>query len=290
LLKAEKPDVVLAFDRTANYRALMAKTRGIPIIISIRNPPSEFYSTWQQKAMIRLLFPRAAGCVFQTEGQRAFFPKRTQRSSRIILNPLNPKYSGILPPTERKKEIVHSGNLIAFKNQAGIVRAFIRVHADYPEYVLKLYGRDRGDGTKENLERIIAENDAASYVYLMGVSEDLERELVAAAMFVFNSDWEGLPNSVSEAMALGLPVIATDCPTGGPAALITDSVDGLLIPIKDDNALEQAMRRLLADPIYAESLGAAARNSIWEKCLIDNIAKQWQNYINEIILKNVKKI
>jgi glycosyltransferase involved in cell wall biosynthesis len=281
LIKTEKPDIVLAFGRDYNYRALMAKTKGVPVIISIRNPPLESYRTWQHRAVMALLHPRAAGCVFQTAGQRAFFPKRTRQNSRIILNPLNPKYVGVLPPTERKKEVVHAGNLANFKNQAGIVRSFIRVHADYPEYVLKLYGRDRGEGTKENLERIIAENQAEGYVYLMGASDALERELADAAMFVFNSDWEGLPNSLMEAMALGLPVIATDCPTGGPAALISDGVDGLLIPIKDDNALEQAMRRLLADPIYAETLGKAARR-IGERCRLETIARQWSDYIVEV--------
>jgi glycosyltransferase involved in cell wall biosynthesis len=282
LIKEEKPDVVLTFGRDMNFRALLAKTKGLPVIISIRNPPLESYRNWRHKMMMLLLHPRAAGCVFQTEGQRAFFPKRIRQNSRLILNPINSKYIGVAAPKERKKELVHSGTLADFKNQAGIVRSFIRLHADYPEYVLKLYGQDRGEGTKENLESIIAEHEAADYVKLMGASDALEKEMVDAAMFVFNSDWEGLPNSLMEAMALGLPVIATDCPCGGPAEIITNGVDGLLVPIKDEKALEEAMRRLLADPDYAEALGRAARK-ICERCNTEAIAQQWIDYINYVI-------
>jgi glycosyltransferase involved in cell wall biosynthesis len=282
LIKEEKPNIVIAFGRDFNYQALLAKTRGLPVIITIRNPPIESYRTWRHKVIMTLLHPRAAGCVCQTEGQRAFFSKRQQRNTRLILNPINPKYFGVAPPKERKKELVHAGNLANFKNQAGIVRSFIRLHADYPEYVLKIYGHDRGEGTKEALEDIIAANKAADYVKLMGASDALEKELVDATMFVFNSDWEGLPNSLMEAMALGLPVIATDCPCGGPAAIITDGVDGLLIPIKDEAALEQAMRRLLAEPEYAEALGKAARR-ISERCNIEIISQEWLDYIKEVV-------
>lgn len=54
----------------------------------------------------------------------------------------------------------------------------------------------------------------------MGASDELEKKLNDAALFAFSSDWEGLPNALMEAMALGLPIVATDCPCGGPATLI----------------------------------------------------------------------
>ena len=57
-----------------------------------------------------------------------------------------------------------------------------------------------------------AKNSLAPCVYLMGASDSLEKELVDAALFAFTSDWEGLPNALMEAMALGLPIVATDCP------------------------------------------------------------------------------
>ena len=135
-------------------------------------------------------------------------------------------------PAERTKTVVQSGRLVDFKNQPMLIRAFVEVHKKYPAYDLKIYGGDSFDGTKEILERIIEENQAQSYVHLMGASDSLEKELADAALFAFTSDWEGLPNALMEAMALGLPIVATDCPCGGPRTIMTHEKDGLLIPIK----------------------------------------------------------
>ena len=109
--------------------------------------------------------------------------------------------------------------------------------------MLKIYGGDSGDGTKEQLEELIAERKAEDYVFLMGASDSLEKVLVNASVFAFSSDWEGLPNALLEAMALGLPIVATDCPCGGPRTVMKDGVNGLLVPIKDEEALAEGICR-----------------------------------------------
>ncbi len=282
-IRAENPDVVIAFGHKANYRALTA-TVGMktPVIISVRTDPVGHYDGLADKFLIPLLYPRVAGCVFQTEGQRDFFPRFVRKKSRIILNPLNPKYIGVPRPERRVKEIVQSGRLVDFKNQPLLISAFIKVHRRYPEYTLKIYGGDSRDGTKEILENLIAANNAGEYVKLMGASDTLERDLVNASLFAFTSDWEGLPNALMEAMALGLPIVATDCPCGGPRTIMTDGVDGLLIPIKDEKALVEAMCRLIEDPDLAERLGEEAR-SISEKASGQIVISQWREYIHEQI-------
>ena len=283
LIIIEKPDVVIAFDRNTNYRAIISSL-GLktPVIISIRNSPTAQFNSILQKLLASVLFPKASGCVFQTNQQRSYFSKRLQRKSRVILNPINPKYINVTPPSEKKKEIVHSSRLEERKNQAGIVRAFIKLHDEYPDYTLKIFGGDTGDGTKKKLKRIITENYANDYIKLMGRSDSLETELSGASIFVFNSDWEGLPNALMEAMALGLPVISTDCPSGGPATLITDKINGMLIPVRNDVKLEEAMRYLLNNPDIAEKMGQAARR-ISDKCNIAAISNEWCVYIDEII-------
>lgn len=284
-VKEEKPDVLIAFAQKANYRALMA-TVGIkvPVIISIRTDPVGHYDSLADKIQIPLLFPGAAGCVFQTQGQREFFPEYTQRKSRIILNPINPKYIGVPKPEKRTKTVVQSGRLVDFKNQLMLIRAFVKVHEKHPDYDLKIYGGDSFDGTKELLEALIAEKQAGEYVTLMGASDSLEKDLVDAAAYAFSSDWEGLPNALLEAMALGLPIVATDCPCGGPKTVMQDGVNGLLIPIKDEDRLAEGICWLIEHPEEAEKMGDNARK-IAEIANGQAIFEQWRDYIDELTRK-----
>lgn len=281
----EKPDIVIAFAQRANYRALMASVgTKCPVIISIRTDPVGHYDALSDKIQIPLLFPRAAGCVFQTKGQQEFFPKETQKKSRIILNPINEKYLNRPKPVVRKKTVVQSGRLVDFKNQLMLIKAFVEVHKKYPDYDLKIYGPDSKDGTKELLEACIAENQAESYVTLMGGSDSLEKDLIDATVYAFSSDWEGLPNALLEAMALGLPIVATDCPCGGPATVMKNGENGLLIPVGNQKAMEEGIIRLIEDPALAEYLGNNARK-ISEVANGNAIFIQWRDYINSLIRK-----
>jgi glycosyltransferase involved in cell wall biosynthesis len=115
----------------------------------------------------------------------------------------------------------------------------------------------------------------------MGASDTLEKDLVDAALFAFTSDWEGLPNALMEAMALGLPIVATDCPCGGPRTIMTNEVDGLLIPIKDQKALEDGINRLIEDRDLAKRLGCAARR-IAQKANGQAVFEQWRDYMEEL--------
>ncbi|TCL59418.1 glycosyltransferase involved in cell wall biosynthesis [Kineothrix alysoides] len=285
-MKEEKPDVLIAFAQRANYRALMASFfMRVPVIISVRTDPMGHYDALSDKIQIPLLFPRAAGCVFQTEGQREFFAPFLQKKSRIILNPLHDKYIGVPKPLSRTKEVVQSGRLVDFKNQPMLLRAFIQVHKKHPDYTLKIYGPDSFDGTREILEGIIEENHAEDYIKLMGGSDSLEKDLTDAAVYAFSSDWEGMPNALLEAMALGLPIVATDCPCGGPRTIMKNGINGLLIEIKDQKALEEGINKLIENPEYAEELGDNARK-ICEIANSKAIFEQWRDYIEEICSKS----
>ena len=281
-VKEERPDVLIAFAKKASYRALLA-TLGInqKVVTCVRTNPVGHYDRRGDWFLIRLLLRRATGTVFQTEGQRAFFPEFMKKNSIVILNPIHSKYIGLPVVTEREKEVVHSGRIVYFKNHELLIRAFARVHEKHPDYVLKCYGSDSGDGTWEKTENCIKKLGAESYVKLMGGSDELEKQLPKASVYAFTSDWEGLPNAVLEAMAMGLPVVATDCPCGGPATVIQNGENGLLIPVGDEDALTESINRLIEDRQLAERLGENARK-IGEIANGNAIFEQWRNYLEAL--------
>ena len=280
-----KPDVLVAFAHRCNYRALMAAgNSNVPVVISIRINPVGYYDAFSDTVQIKWLFPKAAGCVYQTQEQKDWFKPYLQDNSRIIMNPINPKYFGNPLPKVREKAVMHHARLVDFKNQPMLVRAFLKVHEKHPDYVLKIFGPDSGDGTKEILEKLIRDNSAESYVLLMGASSDLEKEIPKGEIYAYSSDYEGMPNSLLEAMAMGMPVVSTDCPCGGPRAVIRDGENGFLIPVGDEDALTDRMNRLIEDKELSKRFSENARK-IEDVASMEAIYKQWKDYLEEVTSK-----
>ena len=116
----------------------------------------------------------------------------------------------------------------------------------------------------------------------MGLSTDVANDIKDAKCFVMSSDYEGLPNALLEAMALGLPCVSTDCEGGGPAMMIENGVNGLLVPMRDEKALADAMLYMLRNPEEAEHMGRAARETA-EGFRPDAIFARWKQYAEDIL-------
>lgn len=278
-----RPDVVVAFARLALFRALMAKKKtGVPVVVCVRIDPRSEYRGARNFFQIKKYMKTADGAVFQTKDAEDYFRKDLTCSSTIILNPITPKYLGLPPVKERNKTIVNAARLVAFKNQVLLVRAFSIVHEKHPDYDLKIYGPDSGDGTREKILQTIAECHLEGVVHLMGNSDALEKELPQAALFAYSSDYEGLPNSLLEAMAMGLPCVSTDCPCGGPRTLIQNGENGLLVPVGDVKALAKGMLALIENPERAAELGRMAAK-IAEIASTDRVFEAWQDYLLRVM-------
>lgn len=283
VLLQEKPDVLISFCVKANYRAMMASTgTDIPVIVSVRNDPKIDYVGKANSFMNKMFLNKAAGCVFQTQEAKEFFDQVLQDKSVIICNPINEKYL----QAERKKpekKIVCVGRLVAQKNQMLLVNAFEKVLEKYEDYDLYLYGDGSDDECKEELLQYVnADRLLKNHIHFMGLSSTLEKDMADAAMFVLPSNYEGMPNALMEAMALGLPVISTDCPCGGSRYWITPGITGQLVPVKNVKSMVQAMEYYIRNPEEAEIMGAAARERLKEATL-DKVYEQWTRYIDAVV-------
>lgn len=274
-----KPDVILSFLGKNNLMAI-ATSRFLPVrtVVSVRGEPTMEYEGKLMQFLAKWLFRYADGVVLQTKMAMQFFPKRVRKKAVILPNPLNPlfvknKYEGAREPL-----IVAVGRTDENKNHAMLIHAFARIASEYPNVNLCIYG----DGNcKEQLEQLVKEKELTDRISLPGTVTNVAEHIYKAQIFALTSNTEGMPNSLMEAMALGLPVVSTDCPCGGPSTLIEDGVNGLLFPVGDAYALADAFRKILSDPQYAQKLGDNAYKIV-EELNPDKVNGEWRKYLSHI--------
>ena len=252
-----------------------------PVIASERGGFSNYPAKFQKK--LKRLAPNADGWVFQTPEIRQWYGSSV-RDAVIIPNAINPDF--ILPSSsspfkgdKRGSVIVSAGRLSWQKNHLLLIEAFGKIAGKYPDYRLVIYG----DGyLRQTMEDKIARLNLGGRVEMPGFTENIGEAIRNAALFVLSSDFEGMPNALMEAMALGVPCVSTDSDGGGARFLIEDGKNGLLVPKGDVDALARAMDKMLADAQYAESLGREAHR-ICERLAPEKIYGEWEKYIESKI-------
>ena len=222
------------------------------------------------------MFEQADGIVFQTPEAKACFSEKIQNKSVIIPNMVNEIFYSTAKKANRKN-VVTAGRLSSGKNHKLLIEAFAKIKGNGADDLV-IYGEGE---LRSALEEMVRQRGLDGRVFLPGAVTDVAGMLSAAKLFVLSSDYEGMPNALMEAMAMGLPCISTDCPCGGPHMLIEDGKDGLLVPVNDAEALAQAIQTLLQDEALADGLGANAQTKL-KKCDPATIAGKWLEYIKQI--------
>lgn len=271
--------IVISFMPTPNISASLAKNdMGYQLILGEFNSPHlEFAPNAPENFLKRKYFPKANGFVFQTEEQQSFYDFLTNVKKIIIPNPIGDiktkPYSGV-----RRKEIVNYCRLVSAKNISLLVEAFAKLSKEYPEYKLVVYGEGPD---KAHVEETILSFNVEDKVFIKSFEKNVLDLVRESTMFVSSSDREGISNSMIEAMAIGLPVISTDCPAGGARMFIRQYNNGIIVPVRDPDAMYKAMKYVIDNPEKADKMG---QNAVEIRTVLnkEKILKQWLAFINEI--------
>lgn len=288
ILCSEKPDCIVSFLPEPNFLCLSLKKQAkCPIIISLRNDPKVEYNSLFRKILMKVFYLRLDGCVFQTKEAKEYFKfsKRIFDRSIVIPNAVNKCFVCDEASLVKRKALVSVGRLDSQKNQAFLIRGFSKIANKYPEYVLEIFGEGE---LRAELEDLISKLNLQNIVLLRGKVDDLAKKIYDAEMFILTSNYEGMPNALIEAMTLGIPSIATDCPCGGPAFLIEHMQNGQLIPMRSEEELEQAIEFYINNKDKAYQMGKQAMK-ITDKLSPQNIYSQWDAYIQEVMNRSAEE-
>ena len=271
--KENRDTVYVSMPTDTNMFAVLASLfLPVKLIISERNDPNQY----GHKGLRDFLYRFAKKMVFQTEDARDCYSKRLQKAGRIIPNPICEEkletFSG-----ERSKRFVVVGRLEPQKNHKLLLEAYAEIASENKEYDLYLYGKG---SLEQELKALSAQLKIEDRVHFEGFCSDVHKQIVDAAAYVLSSDYEGISNSLLEAMAMGLPVISTDCPIGGSRMLIEHEKNGLLVPVGDKKALADAMRFIIANPEETATMGKEAMK-VKERFSIEAVADMWLQYMKE---------
>jgi len=286
-IKEEKTDVVIPFTEGVYcFTILSLLGTNIPIIASERLDPAAMSST--RKLLKRLLLPYADWLVVQTQSIKEYFPKKIQAKTSIIYNPVVTEVfreidNGQLTIENegRLNRIISVGRLYPQKNQEMMIRAFAKVANEFPDWQLVIYGEGP---LRESLESIVESLEMQGRVLLPGRTDHVIEELRKSMIFCMSSDYEGMSNSMIEAICVGLPIISTK--VSGTEELIKNGENGLLVEISNENCMGDCMSKLMSSAVDRE--GMSIRNKKLAGLFdIDYIVNQWVELINKV--KNESK-
>lgn len=279
---AYKPDIILSFLGKNNLMAI-ATSAFLPakVAVSVRGEPTMEYEGKLMQLLAKWTFLFADGIILQTKQASEFFPVPVRKKAVLLPNPINPLFLQKRYMGEREDVIVAAGRLDENKNHAMLIHAFAKIAGEYPTTKLVIYGEGE---SRDKLEALVEEKGLTDRVSMPGSVTDIADKICRARIFTLTSNTEGMPNSIMEAMALGIPVVSTDCPCGGPATLIEDGVNGLLVPVGDAFALSDAFRKILSDAECAERLGNNAYN-ITKELDPMKVNSKWEEYLTIIAEK-----
>ncbi len=284
---SERPDVIVSFLSNVNVASIVASIGlGIPIIVCERTDPFAMPTSKLFWISCRLTYPLADALMVQTKAVAAKYTSTGWPLPlvRVIPNPIPRKILDIEQnvSADEKKRFLSVGRLVEEKQFGMLIKVFASIASNNHSLTLRIVG----DGPlRQVLEQQIVDLNLAGCVELLGRSASIAEELAQADAFVLTSAYEGFPNALLEAMAVGLPCVTFDCPSG-PREMSMNGQVALLVPLNDERTLAHELERLMMDDDLRCSLGKKARASVQERFALERVLEQWDSLFEEIGVKH----
>lgn len=272
------PDAIVSFGTTVNVLALLACVgTGVRVFISERTNPEAHAIARRWRVLRQITYRRASALVVQTRRAAEWFRARMARDLPVVAipNPVKPELDGerldVVPPTPF---VLAVGRLAPEKGFDVLLRAFKAAAPQCKDLNLAI----AGEGPEAAVLAALAEEcEISARVFFLGRIKPIRSLMRQAEMFVLSSRYEGFPNVLLEALAVGIPVIAADCPSG-PREILGDGRFGLLVPPEDPLLLAAAMVSVATDVDLKRRLAHAAPQAI-VPYQIDGIIGLWEDLL-----------
>lgn len=279
-VKRNNPDIVLSFLSVFNILSFFALLHiKVKLIACERSDPRYSPRNPFLKIIRNVIYNYVDGIVFQTCLSQNYFPRKIGKKGIVIANPcsIGENLMGKALTTPKKRKIVSVCRLIKTKNLNMLISAFSVIQKRFPLYELNIYGE--GD-SRRDIEEMIERLSLSDAINLRGNMQDVHQHILDAEIFVLSSNYEGMPNSLMEAMALGLPVISTR--VAGTNELIDGKENGILINIGDEKGLVEALIQLIENPDLRYYYGKNAKEQM-KNYRKEIILDRWNGYLQHII-------
>lgn len=281
IIREHKNATVISFlQPSIPITLLAAKHLQNRVILSERGNPQRLMKKRYGKKFIEKYYQRAEKVVFQTEDAKNVYPQNIAKKGVVISNPIKANlpepYHG-----ERNKNITTFCRISKQKNLPNLLQAFLIVHQKHSDYQLRIIGdtyNAEGELVLNDLQKFIKQNALDKNVVFESFMQNVHEAIIKDCMYVNSSDYEGISNAMLEAMAIGMPVVCTDCPIGGAKATINNGENGLLVPIQNAEALANAMNRVIEDKELADKLSHNA-SQIRDELSLDKITEKWMQLL-----------
>ncbi|EGJ32390.1 MULTISPECIES: glycosyltransferase family 4 protein [Moorena] len=286
-IKSTNPDLVISHLVATNLLTILSLLKtNLPTIITEHSYGREKSDKRKKYTLRKLVYKYANKLVSVSKELDQSFQWLNPNKRVVIYNPIVkiPENDLIedhvlhnLGIDSHKNWITSMGRLTKQKGFDILISAFSKIAHKYPDWQILIIGEGH---LKSELLALINKLNLSAQVVLVGRLSNPFPVLKKSELFVMASRWEGFPMVHCEALACGLPVIATDCPTG-PKEIIRHNVDGVLVPNEDSEALATAMENLMSNSEERQRLASRA-TEVNKRFALEKILQDWEKLFENV--------